>query len=61
MTEGTVRTAAMVYGQPLSVQRDIHAAFDDLASAHVVDGELEIPVSIKIAVGAKDAQTRSAV
>jgi hypothetical protein len=56
MTEGTVRTAATVSGQPLSVQRDIRAAFDDLASAYLVDGGLDVPVSFKIAVGAKDAQ-----
>jgi SAM-dependent methyltransferase len=61
MTEGTVRAAATVHGQPPSLQRDIRVAFDALASVYAVGGELEIPVSFKIAVAGKDPETRSTV
>jgi SAM-dependent methyltransferase len=53
MTEGSVRTAATVRGQPPEVQAEIRAAFDSLATPYAVADGLEVPVSIKIAVGTR--------
>ncbi|MGH3983211.1 MAG: nitronate monooxygenase, partial [Pseudonocardiaceae bacterium] len=48
---GTVRTSALVAGQPAQTQRRIRVAFDRLAAGYAVDGGLELPVSVKIASG----------
>ena len=51
LLEGTVRTRAMVLGQPEATRRRIRAAFEDLASQHQVEGGLDVPVSVKVASG----------
>ncbi|MGI9063808.1 MAG: class I SAM-dependent methyltransferase [Pseudonocardiaceae bacterium] len=48
---GTVRTSALVASQPRRMQRRIRAAFDRLAGAYTVGDGLQLPVSVKIAVG----------
>jgi hypothetical protein len=48
---GSVRTAALVLGQPEETRAEIRAAFDRLAGAYRHDGTLEIPVSAKLASG----------
>lgn len=49
--DGTVRTSALVNGQPPDVRRRIRASFDRLAARHAVGDGLELPVSVKIASG----------
>lgn len=46
---GTVRTRAMVYGQPDETRLRIRAAFDRLVHEYLTAGGLDIPVSVKIA------------
>lgn len=49
---GTVRTSALVEGQPPHVRRRIRAAFDRLAAGYTAGGGgLVLPVSMKIASG----------
>lgn len=48
---GTVRSSALVLGQPAPVQRAIRAAFDRLAGRYADGPRLAIPVSVKLAVG----------
>lgn len=48
---GSVRTAALVAGQPVAVRAKIRAAFDELAAAYRADGALELPVSVLVAAG----------
>lgn len=48
---GTVRTRALVLGQPEPTRRRIRAAFDRLAGRYLVDGGLDAPVSVKVASG----------
>lgn len=50
---GTVRTRVLVLEQPEEMRARIRAAFDRLVAEHVVDGGLELPVSVKIASGRK--------
>ena len=52
-TEGSVRTAASVNGQPIEVQGRIRAAFDRRISLYVTDGGLSVPVSFLVAAGRK--------
>ena len=52
---GTVRTRALVLGQPEPTQRRIREAFDRLARRYAVNGGLEPPVSVKVASGRKQA------
>jgi hypothetical protein len=46
---GTVRTAAVVRGQPDDVQQRIRAAFDRLMQAYRVGTGFELPVSVNLA------------
>lgn len=45
---GTVRTSALVLGQPDAVQSRIRYAFDRLVQEYGVDAGLEVPVSAKV-------------
>jgi ubiquinone/menaquinone biosynthesis C-methylase UbiE len=50
---GTVRTSALILGQPEDMQRRIRDAFDRrVAELQTADG-LEVPVSVKLAAGRK--------
>ena len=51
--DGSVRTAALVRGQPDDVQRQIRVAFDHLVARYRADDGLELPVSVKIAAGVR--------
>jgi hypothetical protein len=55
MTEGSVRTAPTVRGQPPEVQTEIRAAFDSLATPYAVGDGLDVPVSIKTALSVEGA------
>jgi hypothetical protein len=49
---GTVRTAALVAGQPPDVRQRIRTAFDRIAAGYTTDdGHLKLPVSVKIVSG----------
>jgi SAM-dependent methyltransferase len=50
---GTVRTRALVHGQPAQTQRQIRAAFDRIVRPYRRDGGLEMPVSVKVAAARK--------
>ena len=50
---GGVRTPPMVLGQPEPVRREIRSRFDELLEKHRVDGGYDVPVSVKLASGAK--------
>jgi hypothetical protein len=50
---GTVRMSAVVSGQTEALQREIRAAFDRLVEPYAADGQLELPVSVKLASGRK--------
>lgn len=54
-TEGTVRTAAVVSGQPEDVRRRIRAVFDRLIAVYETDDGLAVPVAFLIASGVKAA------
>jgi SAM-dependent methyltransferase len=49
--DATVRTRALVLGQTEELQAEIRAAFDRAVAEFAVDGELELPVAVKIASG----------
>jgi SAM-dependent methyltransferase len=51
----TVRTRSLVLGQPAEVQGQIRAAFDRLVGGYVTDGEIDLPVSVKLASGRRPA------
>jgi len=48
---GTVRTAAVVQGQPEPVRRRIRDAFERFLEVHRTGDHLEVPVSVKLAAG----------
>ena len=50
---GTVRTSAIVVGQPEEMQQRIRAAFDRIVGQYETRGRLELPVSVKLASGRK--------
>jgi SAM-dependent methyltransferase len=52
-TEGSVRTASSVTGQPAQLQRRIRAAFDRRVGVYATDGGLSVPVSFLVASGHK--------
>lgn len=52
-TQGSVRTAAQVRGQPQEVQFRIRAAFDRLIGAYASGGGFNVPVAFLIASGTK--------
>jgi hypothetical protein len=45
---GTVRTSALILGQPEAVQQDIRAAFERLVAEFATDAGLALPVSAKL-------------
>jgi ubiquinone/menaquinone biosynthesis C-methylase UbiE len=53
MLDGTVRASALVRGQTPDMQRSIRRAFDRMVADYHDGGELELPVSVKIAAGRK--------
>ncbi|HET6663938.1 MAG TPA: methyltransferase domain-containing protein [Acidimicrobiales bacterium] len=53
MLGGTVRASAQVRGQTPDMQRSIRRAFDRIVAHYYSGGELELPVSVKIAAGRK--------
>jgi SAM-dependent methyltransferase len=53
LLDGTVRTRALVYGQPAETQRKIRAAFDRIVRSYQRDGGLQIPVSVRVAAARK--------
>jgi hypothetical protein len=50
---GTVRTRALVHGQPAQTQRQIRAVFDRIVRPYRRDGGLEIPVPVQVAAARK--------
>jgi SAM-dependent methyltransferase len=52
---GTVRTSALIQGQPDEVQRQVRAAFDRLVQRHRNGDQLAIPVAVKLASAMKSA------
>jgi ubiquinone/menaquinone biosynthesis C-methylase UbiE len=50
---GTVRTSALILAQTDEVQQEIRAAFDRIVREYEVGDRLEIPVSVKLALGRK--------
>jgi SAM-dependent methyltransferase len=55
---GTVRTAAVVRGQPDEMQQRIRAALDRLLHAYQVGAGFELPVSVKLATARRAATSR---
>jgi len=55
MLGGTVRTSALILRQTEAMQRQIRAAFDRLVQPFQVGGQLELPVSVKLASGRRPA------
>ena len=55
MLGGTVRTSALILRQTDEMQQQIRAAFDRLVQPFQVGGQLELPVSVKLALGHKPA------
>ncbi len=53
LIEGSVRVRPMILGQPEELQRTIRERFDELLEAYRADRGLEVPVSVKLAVGTK--------
>jgi hypothetical protein len=53
ITEGTVRTAALIRRQPDETQQAIHCRINKLVAAGTHDGAIEIPFSVKLAAGGK--------
>ena len=53
----SVRTAALITGQPPQVQARIRALFDDLSADYVTPGGLEIPVSVKLLSASRPTAT----
>jgi SAM-dependent methyltransferase len=51
LIEGTVRTRALVFGQPEATQVRIRAALDRLTAGYAADGGFDLPISVKIASG----------
>ncbi len=56
MLSGTVRTSALLVGQPESTRARIRAALDARLLEHRVDNGYALPVSVKIAAGTRRAQ-----
>jgi ubiquinone/menaquinone biosynthesis C-methylase UbiE len=53
IVKGTVRSRAMLLGQPRKARARIRAALDQLVGEYASGGGLELPVSIKLAAGRK--------
>lgn len=50
---GTVRTSALILRQTDEMQRRVRAEFDRIVREFEAGGELELPVSVKLASGRK--------
>jgi ubiquinone/menaquinone biosynthesis C-methylase UbiE len=59
MLGGTVRTSALILRQTAEMQRQIRAAFDRIVQQFQLGGQLELPVSVKLASGRKPTADRS--
>ena len=55
MLGGTVRTSALILRQTDEMQQQIRAAFDRIVQPFQVGGQLELPVSVKLASGRSPA------
>ena len=53
MFTGTVRTSALLVGQPESTRARIRAAIERLVQEYRVEGGIELPVSVKLATGTR--------
>ncbi len=53
LVDGTVRTGALLRGQPPAIQAAVRARFDELAERHRVGDALQIPISVKLASAGK--------
>ena len=53
LVEGSVRVRPMILGQSEDVQREIRALYDELLEAYRAPDGFDVPVSVKLAVGAK--------
>jgi SAM-dependent methyltransferase len=53
LIEGTVRSRALVLGQPETTRAAIRAAFERLAGAYATADGLDVPVSVTIAAGVR--------
>ena len=54
LRDGTVRTRALLLGQPEQTLARIRASFDRLVGEYTAgDGSVELPVSVKVAAGRK--------
>jgi SAM-dependent methyltransferase len=54
---GTVRTAAVVAGQPPDVRERVRAAFDRLVEPYLTEDGLDVPVSVRITAATKPDPT----
>jgi hypothetical protein len=57
MLTGTVRTSALFRGQPEQTRPRIRAAFDRQVLEHQRGDQFELPVSVKLALGAQGGMT----
>jgi uncharacterized membrane-anchored protein len=56
LLDGTVRSRALMFGQPEATQARVRAALNRLASVYAAaDGGLDIPVSVKVASARRPA------
>ena len=53
LIEGSVRVGPMILGQPTELQSEIRRRFDELLDAYRTEDGFDVPVSVKIASGAK--------
>jgi hypothetical protein len=53
LVEGSVRVGPMILGQTEAVQRDIRARYDELLEPYRTRDGFAVPVSVKIASGAR--------
>ena len=53
LLEGAVRVRPMILGQPEELQREIHSRFAELLEAYRTEDGFDVPVSVKLASGAK--------
>jgi hypothetical protein len=51
----TVRISALILGQPSTIQKEIRAAFDQIAQQYDRGERLELPVSVKLASAQRPA------
>ena len=51
--EGTVRMGALLAAQSEDMQRRIRSAFDERIREYATNGEVELPISVKIASSQK--------